>query len=104
MGKGGGSLYRMGMFGGGRRALRTTMDMWHRRLGHASEEKLCQINFLKNNSFRNIGHLCDSCAKSKLTRQPFPTSVTKKMCVLISCNVTYGGNTELPLFQEQIIF
>ena len=63
--------------------------MWHRRLGHASNGKLCQINFLRNISFRNKNHVCDSCAKSKLTRQPFPISTTKtNACFdLIHCDI-----------------
>lgn len=40
-------LYWMGMVAGQRRVLMTTeeMDLWHKRLGHAFESKLNQVDF-----------------------------------------------------------
>ena len=46
-----GGLYRMGMVDGNRRALMATIDMWHKRLGHASKEKLSGVELLKSISF-----------------------------------------------------
>ncbi|KAK9053678.1 hypothetical protein SSX86_024752 [Deinandra increscens subsp. villosa] len=68
-------LYRMGIFGNGRKALATTVETvetWHKRLGHASKSKLIQVDFLKDFSFENMNNVCDPCAKAKHTRQPFP--------------------------------
>ncbi|KAJ0743004.1 hypothetical protein HanPI659440_Chr10g0370651 [Helianthus annuus] len=41
-------LYKMGMTGEQRRAMATTVDTWHNRLGHASNSKLTHVDFLKN--------------------------------------------------------
>ncbi|KAJ0510788.1 putative transcription factor interactor and regulator CCHC(Zn) family [Helianthus annuus] len=61
-------LYRMGLFSGERRSMMTTGNTWHKRLGHASEDKLVAIDFLKNIT---LDKLCDSCSKAKHTRLPF---------------------------------
>ncbi|KAJ9565548.1 hypothetical protein OSB04_001514 [Centaurea solstitialis] len=47
-------LYRMGLFEDGRRAMMTSGDTWHRRLGHASDEKLTYIDFLNKVSFECV--------------------------------------------------
>ncbi|GJZ46064.1 putative RNA-directed DNA polymerase [Tanacetum coccineum] len=67
-------LYRMGMFGTEKKAWMTTTNVWHSRLGHASGDKLSQIDFLKNVTFNK---LCDSCSRAKHTRLPFQYSVIK---------------------------
>ncbi|KAK9057984.1 hypothetical protein SSX86_022824 [Deinandra increscens subsp. villosa] len=53
-------LYRMGLFGVERKAMATTVDVWHKRLGHASESKLAQVDFLKNVSFKKAEELTTS--------------------------------------------
>nr|GEV89762.1 integrase, catalytic core [Tanacetum cinerariifolium] len=97
-------LYRMGMLGMKRKALMSKVDIWHKRLGHASGEKLNQISFLRNISFKNKDRICDSCAKSKLTRQPFPTSVTKtNACFdLLHCDI--WGKYRTPSFLKAVYF
>ncbi|GJZ91070.1 putative RNA-directed DNA polymerase [Tanacetum coccineum] len=40
-------LYRMGLLNGERRAMMSTRNTWHKRLGHAPEDKLVAIDFLK---------------------------------------------------------
>uniref|UniRef100_A0A251UYU1 Putative GAG-pre-integrase domain, Gag-polypeptide of LTR copia-type n=1 Tax=Helianthus annuus TaxID=4232 RepID=A0A251UYU1_HELAN len=67
-------LYRMGLFEDGRRALMTSGDTWHKRLGHASNEKLTHIDFLSKVPFNK---LCDSCSKAKHARLPFSNSNIK---------------------------
>lgn len=67
-------LYRMGILGKERKAMMTTIDTWHKRLGHASGEKLSQINFLSGIPFKKM---CDSCSRAKHTRLPFPNSSIK---------------------------
>nr|GEY69397.1 putative reverse transcriptase, RNA-dependent DNA polymerase, Gag-polypeptide of LTR copia-type [Tanacetum cinerariifolium] len=60
-----GGLYLMDMFKKGRRAMMTTTDTWHKRLGQASRDKLSNVSFLKNNSSKLSNVFCDSCAKAK---------------------------------------
>ncbi|GJU42706.1 LTR copia-type gag-polypeptide [Tanacetum coccineum] len=60
----------------GRKAMATTVETWHIRLGHASKGKLTKVDFLKT-SINDLGDFCDSCAKAKHTRLPFPFSVIK---------------------------
>nr|GFB18611.1 putative ribonuclease H-like domain-containing protein [Tanacetum cinerariifolium] len=55
----------MDMFEKRRRAMMTTTDTWHKRLGHASRDKLSNVSFLKNNSSKLSNVFCDSCAKAK---------------------------------------
>ncbi|MFS7957032.1 putative RNA-directed DNA polymerase [Helianthus anomalus] len=85
-GKQRGRLYRMEMMNDGRKAMSTTSSTWHKRLGHASDEKLNGIDFLKNIPFNKV---CDSCSKEKLTRKPFPISTTKtgECFDLIHCDI-----------------
>ncbi|GKA32285.1 putative RNA-directed DNA polymerase [Tanacetum coccineum] len=44
-------LYRMGLLNGEIRAMMTNGNTWHKRLGHASEDKLVAIDFLKSITF-----------------------------------------------------
>jgi hypothetical protein len=97
-------LYQMGMLESKRKAMVVTSDMWHKRPGHAGDEKLSKINFLSNFSFKNNGDVCDYCIKSKLTRKPFPISTTKTSACFDLNIATYGENTEHPRFQKQTIF
>ncbi|KAM0029215.1 putative RNA-directed DNA polymerase [Helianthus debilis subsp. tardiflorus] len=82
-------LYQMGMFGKTRKAMLVTKETWHKRLGHAGDEKLSKINDLSNFSFKNNGDVCDSCIKSKLTRKPFPISTTRTSACfeLLHCDI-----------------
>lgn len=43
--------------------------IWHRRLGHASEEFLRSIHQLE---IEKSIHFCDSCIRAKQSRLPFP--------------------------------
>ncbi|CAH9128545.1 unnamed protein product [Cuscuta epithymum] len=52
-----------------------TSDLWHQRLGHASDGKLQHINYLKG--FQRSGNFCDPCVRAKQTRLSFPTSKIK---------------------------
>ncbi|KAK1440796.1 hypothetical protein QVD17_06628 [Tagetes erecta] len=80
-------LYRIGMVENKRRAMMSTVDLWHKRLGHTSSDKLSHFNFVENVSFKTFD--CDSCAKAKHTRLPFKLSSTKsKECFeLIHCDI-----------------
>ncbi|GJZ75415.1 putative RNA-directed DNA polymerase [Tanacetum coccineum] len=85
-----GGLYRMKIIHG-RKAMDTTVETWHRRLGHASKGKLAKVDFLKT-SINDLGDFCDSCAKAKHTRLPFPSSFIKTSAPfeLIHCDI-WGG-------------
>ncbi|GJZ87017.1 putative RNA-directed DNA polymerase [Tanacetum coccineum] len=85
-----GGLYRMKIIHG-RKAMATTVETWHRRLGHASKGKLAKVDFLKT-SINDLGDFCDSCAKAKHTRLPFPSSFIKTSAPfeLIHCDI-WGG-------------
>nr|GFA09212.1 retrovirus-related Pol polyprotein from transposon TNT 1-94 [Tanacetum cinerariifolium] len=82
-------LYLIDMFEKGRRAMMTTMDTWHKRLGHASRYRLSNVSFLKNNSSKLSNVFCDSCAKAKHVRNPFPKGFIKTNgCFeLIHCDI-----------------
>ncbi|KAK9050950.1 hypothetical protein SSX86_027575 [Deinandra increscens subsp. villosa] len=82
-------LYQMGMVEDERRAMMTTIDIWHKRLGHASNSKLSHIEFLKDVSTKNKDWFCDSCAKAKHTRLPFPVgSIKTHSCFeLMHCDI-----------------
>lgn len=75
----------------GRKAMATTIETWHRRLGHASKGKLARVDFLKT-SINNLDNFCDSCARAKHTRLPFPSSSIKTNAPfeLIHCDI-WGG-------------
>ncbi|GKD41858.1 retrovirus-related pol polyprotein from transposon TNT 1-94 [Tanacetum coccineum] len=76
----------MRLLNGGRRAMMTTGNTWHKRLGHASEDKLVAIDFLKSIT---LDKLCDSCSKAKHSRLPFSNSFIKtNACFdLIHCDI-----------------
>nr|GEV58471.1 putative reverse transcriptase, RNA-dependent DNA polymerase, Gag-polypeptide of LTR copia-type [Tanacetum cinerariifolium] len=63
-----GGLYLMDMFEKGRRAMMTTTDTWHKRLGHASRDKLSNASFLKNNSSKLSNVFCDKAKHGLRTR------------------------------------
>ncbi|KAI3494583.1 hypothetical protein L1887_40715 [Cichorium endivia] len=86
-----GGLYRMGMIEE-RKAMATMTDVWHRRLGHASKGKLSKVDLFKNNLVNFSSENCDSCAKPKLVRTPFPISTIKSKATfeLIHCDI-WGG-------------
>ncbi|KAJ0481516.1 putative RNA-directed DNA polymerase [Helianthus annuus] len=80
-------LYRMKMVEQERKAMSVSVEVWHKRLGHASSGKLSHFDFVKNVSFKTID--CDSCAKAKNTRLPFPISSikTKECFELLHCDL-----------------
>ncbi|KAK9063535.1 hypothetical protein SSX86_017405 [Deinandra increscens subsp. villosa] len=96
-------LYKMGMMGSERRAMMTTLDTWHKRLGHPSSSKLSHIDFLKNISV-NSKEFCDSCIKAKFSRLPFPVSTNKtNACFdLLHCDV--WGKYRTPSFTRANYF
>ncbi|GJV45434.1 retrovirus-related pol polyprotein from transposon TNT 1-94 [Tanacetum coccineum] len=85
-----GGLYRMKMVQG-RRAMATTVETWHKRLGHASKGKLGKIDFIKTCTI-DFNNFCHSCAKAKHIRTPFPSSCIKTNAPfqLIHCDI-WGG-------------
>ncbi|GJR64379.1 putative RNA-directed DNA polymerase [Tanacetum coccineum] len=85
-----GGLYRMKMVQG-RRAMATTVETWHKRLGHASKGKLGKIDFIKT-CIIDFNNFCHSCAKAKLIRTPFLASCIKTNAPfqLIHCDI-WGG-------------
>lgn len=62
---------------------------WHKVLGHASEEKLCQIECFSRSKNSIEKTFCDSCVKDKQTCLPFPSSSIKTFdCFdLTHCNI-----------------
>ncbi|KAF5776249.1 putative RNA-directed DNA polymerase [Helianthus annuus] len=84
-------LYRMGMVAKERKAMMTKVDatVWHKRLGHASSMKLCQIESLNDVSFDFQDNVCDACIKAKHTRSLFQkSSIKTNECFdLIHCDV-----------------
>ncbi|GJU48850.1 putative RNA-directed DNA polymerase [Tanacetum coccineum] len=82
-------LYLMDMSDISRRTMMTTLDTWHKRLGHASKKKPSNVDFLKNNSIKSSNAFYDSCAKEKHARTPFPISFIKTNgCFeLIHCDI-----------------
>ncbi|GJZ80942.1 retrovirus-related pol polyprotein from transposon TNT 1-94 [Tanacetum coccineum] len=87
-----GGLYLMDMSNVSRRTMMTTLDTWHKRLGHASKKKLLNVDFLKNNSNNSSNALCDSCTKAKHARTPFPISFIKTTsCFELICCDIWGG-------------
>ncbi|KAD6454947.1 hypothetical protein E3N88_09653 [Mikania micrantha] len=97
-------LYQMGMIGKRRKAMMVTKDIWHKRLGHAGDEKLSKINDLSSFSFKNNEDICDSCIKSKLIRKPFPisTSKTNACFELLHCDI--WGKYRTPTFSKANYF
>ncbi|CAH9074692.1 unnamed protein product, partial [Cuscuta europaea] len=65
-------------------------DLWHQRLGHASDGRLHHITSLKG--FRESSKFCDPCIRAKQTRLSFPTSTIKttRCFELIHCDI-WGG-------------
>ncbi|CAH9113207.1 unnamed protein product, partial [Cuscuta epithymum] len=68
----------------------SSSDLWHQRLGHASDGKLQHITSIKD--FRRNNNFCDPCLRAKQTRLPFPesTSKTTHCFELIHCDI-WGG-------------
>ncbi|KAK9062516.1 hypothetical protein SSX86_019703 [Deinandra increscens subsp. villosa] len=84
-----GGLYRMGVIKDERKAMMASIDVWHKRLGHASDMKLSQFSFLDKLSMNSKTKVCDSCCKAKHTRLPFPLSSIKTTnCFdLVHCDI-----------------
>lgn len=70
-------------------AMIPSVDVWHKRPGHASKSRLSHTDFLKNAYVKNKDWLCDSCSKAKHTRLPFPVgSIKTHDCFqLIHCDI-----------------
>ncbi|GKC94525.1 putative RNA-directed DNA polymerase [Tanacetum coccineum] len=68
-------LYKMEMVKK-RHALATSVNTWHKRLGHPSNSKLQHLDFFKGTPL-NSKVFCDSCIKAKFSRLSFPVSTTK---------------------------
>uniref|UniRef100_A0A251TBB6 Putative ribonuclease H-like domain, Reverse transcriptase, RNA-dependent DNA polymerase n=1 Tax=Helianthus annuus TaxID=4232 RepID=A0A251TBB6_HELAN len=49
-----GGLYRMGMFQEGRKAMAVTVERWHKRLGHTSQEKLAKDTMVFERKHRHL--------------------------------------------------
>lgn len=90
-------LYRLKGIKDERKEMVVTADIWHKRLGHASNMKLSRVNSLRNISFDSENKTCDSCFKAKFARLPFPVSSikTKECFDLIHCDV-WGHIEHLP--------
>ncbi|KAJ0443878.1 putative GAG-pre-integrase domain-containing protein [Helianthus annuus] len=69
-------LYEVDMVGSERRAMMVTLDVWHKRLGHASRDKLSRFDFVGLPS-KTSTFFCYSCVKAKHKRLPFPVSSIK---------------------------
>ncbi|KAJ0720224.1 putative RNA-directed DNA polymerase [Helianthus annuus] len=89
-----GGLYRMKM-AQVRKAMATSVETWHRRLGHASKGKLAKMDFLKT-SVIDLGNFCDPCSRAKHARLPFPSSFIKTSAPfdLVHCDIWGGGVIE----------
>ncbi|GJV10221.1 ribonuclease H-like domain-containing protein [Tanacetum coccineum] len=49
--------------------------LWHQRLGHPADQVLDVLKIALNlDSHSTSDHLCDTCNKAKLTKEPFPLS------------------------------
>ncbi|KAJ0800174.1 putative RNA-directed DNA polymerase [Helianthus annuus] len=85
-----GGLYRMKMVQE-KKALASTIETWHKRLGHASKGKLAKVDFLSAITTK-LGNFCDSCAMAKFARTPFPSSFIKTIepFQLVHCDI-WGG-------------
>ena len=70
-------------------AMMTSAAVWHKRLGHASHDKLSNLDFVKNAPSGTHNMFCDSCVKAKFVRLPFPISFIKtKDCLeLLHCDI-----------------
>ncbi len=68
------------------------VEIWHQRLGHASEAKVKTIQFLSSKVESSKIEHCDSCIRAKQTRLPFPKSEIKSTACfdLIHCDI-WGG-------------
>ncbi|CAH9112219.1 unnamed protein product [Cuscuta epithymum] len=64
-----------------------TSDLWHQRLGHASDGKIHHISSLKG--FQRNDNFCDPCIRAKQTRLPFPKGgiKTTRCFELIHCDI-----------------
>ncbi|GKV43433.1 hypothetical protein SLEP1_g50721 [Rubroshorea leprosula] len=65
-----------------------SFEVWHKRLGHISLDRLSKIPSLCSCP-SNIKHVCDVCHRAKQTRLPFPISknVSNRIFALIHCDI-----------------
>ncbi|CAH9085144.1 unnamed protein product [Cuscuta europaea] len=73
-------------------AVSVNLDLWHQRLGHASDNRLHHIASLQR--LERTNNFCDSCVRAKQTRLPFPVSTikTNRCFELLHCDI-WGGYT-----------
>ncbi|XP_076904346.1 uncharacterized protein LOC143559751 [Bidens hawaiensis] len=100
-------LYKIGTMGKERQAMMTTVNTWHKRLGHASISKLNDVSFIKGVSLNSKG-VCDACVKAKFARLPFQISTTKTSACfeLIHCDIWEDvypfTNVDVPKDEEEV--
>ncbi|GKD06931.1 ribonuclease H-like domain-containing protein [Tanacetum coccineum] len=75
-------------------AFNVSKDLWHNRLGHPADQVL---NVLKNdlNLSKNTSvSVCETCHRSKQTREPFPLSDHKSVKPDELCRARYRGSSQ----------
>lgn len=79
-------LYWMGMMTKKKQAMMTSLNTWHKRLGHMSISKHNGVGLVKDVSLKGFR---DSCNKAKFARLPSLASKTKTVACfdLIHCDV-----------------
>jgi len=68
----------------------SSVDLWHKRLGHPSSEVLSYLSSSLQVKFENIkNNVCETCYRAKQTRNCFPLSSSKadKNFQLIHCDI-----------------
>lgn len=75
-----------------------------KEMGHASKGKLSRVDFFRSNYIELINKTCDSCAKAKLARTPFPISVTKSKSVFDLIHSDIWGGYHVPSFTKDSYF
>jgi len=73
-------------------------EVWHKRLGHAPVSKLRYITSI---SFKNEHHkVCVTCPMSKLTRQPFQSSLNKSTNICELVHMDIWGPYRVPTYRQ----
>lgn len=69
----------------------SVVNTWHKRLCHASKDKLSRIGLAKSNTINSSRQLCDSYAKAKLARTHFRISSIKTNFFYLIHYEIWGG-------------
>lgn len=85
-----GGLYFLDMHKECRRTMMVTMDTWHKRLGHASKEKLSCVEFLKCNSIKFSNVFLTLVLRPNMPEHLFLLVLLKLLVVLILFIVILG--------------